>query len=115
MYISPKPLLAQIKARRKALELRQRDMRMRIGMSRQQYQRLESRGNPRLNTLELIAQGLQSRLLLVPMDKLGAVEAAMGGRTIDSLPAGELVSDDPWRGLMDDLRDTDALDEDAGD
>lgn len=107
------PLLIQIKARRKALGLRQRDLLMRIGMSRQQYQRLESKGNPRLNTLELVAQGLQSELLLVPAEKLAAVQAAMGGRTIDSPPSGELVSDDPWRGLMDDLKDT--LDEKAWD
>ena len=39
-------------------------------MSRQQYQRLESKGNPRLDTLELIANGLNSELLLVPNEKL---------------------------------------------
>ena len=61
-----KSLLHQIKNRRKALGFKQHDMMLRVGISRQQYQRLESKGNPRLDTLELIAQGLKSELLLIP-------------------------------------------------
>jgi len=53
-------LLQQLKKRRLDLDLKQNDMMLRIGVSRQQYQRLESRGNPRLDTLELIAKGLNS-------------------------------------------------------
>jgi transcriptional regulator with XRE-family HTH domain len=48
-------LLEQIKKRRIALALKQHDMMLRVGISRQQYQRLESKGNPQLDTLELIA------------------------------------------------------------
>lgn len=62
-----KPLLEQIKQRRLQLDLKQSDMWLRVGVSRQQYQRLESQGNPRLNTLELIALGLESELLLTPI------------------------------------------------
>jgi len=62
-------LLEQIKKRRIALELKQHDMMLRVGISRQQYQRLESKGNPRLDTLELVAKGLKSELVLIPQEK----------------------------------------------
>jgi len=64
-----KLLLQQLKERRLALGLKQKDMMLRIGVSRQQYQQLESKGNPRLNTLELIAKGLNSELMLIPTKK----------------------------------------------
>ena len=68
-----KPLLDQCKNRRIKLGLKQHDMLLRVGISRQQYQRLESRGNPRLDTLELIAKGLNGEILLIPQEKLPAV------------------------------------------
>ncbi|GJL83836.1 MAG: hypothetical protein DHS20C01_34700 [marine bacterium B5-7] len=40
----------------------------------------ESRGNPRLDTLELIAKGLRSEILLVPQEKLTAVLAVFTER-----------------------------------
>ena len=70
-------LLQQIKQRRLALSLKQNDMMLRVGVSRQQYQRLESKGNPRLETLALIAKGLNSELMLIPKEKLGAVMALL--------------------------------------
>lgn len=48
-------------------------MLLRAGFSRQQYQRLEASGNPRLDTLELLAKGLDSELLLIPNEKLAQV------------------------------------------
>jgi DNA-binding phage protein len=39
-------------------------------MERQQYQRLESKGNPSLDTLELIAKGLKMELMIIPKDKV---------------------------------------------
>lgn len=102
-------LLDQIKQRRLNIGLKQHDMMMRVGMSRQQYQRLESKGNPRLDTLELIALGLKSELMLVPQEKLEAVMAILEGTTTshstrDSSPsvAEKPLSDDPWRGLLED-------------
>lgn len=73
-------------------------------MSRQQYQRLESKGNPRLDTLELLAKGLTSELLLIPQDKVDAVRAMLAGERVSS-PGGEgaglqaqgTLADDPWR------------------
>ncbi|MCB5163198.1 helix-turn-helix transcriptional regulator [Marinomonas algarum] len=104
-------LLQQIKNRRLALKLKQNDMPMRIGISRQQYQRLEAKGNPRLDTLELIAKGLNSDVMLIPKEKLSAVLAALesdGSNT--SLPHKQpdhsaeqkKLSDDPWKGLLED-------------
>jgi len=100
-------LLEQIKARRIALGMKQHDMMLRVGMSRQQYQRLESKGNPRLDTLELVATGLRSELLLVPADKLAAVQAVLAGEHQTSSaqypPIGvqeKSLSDDPWQGLL---------------
>ena len=74
-------LLQQLKNRRLDLGLKQNDMMLRVGVSRQQYQRLESKGNPRLETLELIAKGLNSELMLIPKEKLGAVLAVLDGKS----------------------------------
>ncbi|MEC9411928.1 MAG: helix-turn-helix transcriptional regulator [Pseudomonadota bacterium] len=104
-------LLDQIKKRRIELELKQHDMMLRIGISRQQYQRLESKGNPRLDTLELIAKGLKSELLLIPQEKLNAVLAVLADdnssligspskpNTADKEKSSSLA-DDPWQGLL---------------
>jgi transcriptional regulator with XRE-family HTH domain len=92
-------LLEQIKQRRLALALKQHDMMLRVGISRQQYQRLESKGNPRLDTLELIAKGLKSELLLIPQEKLNAVLAILAD---DSTANMKSLSDDPWQGLLGD-------------
>jgi len=101
-------LLEQLKKRRKELGLKQSDIMLRIGISRQQYQRLESRGNPRLNTLELIAKGLKSELMLIPQGKLLAVKAVLEGDEITP-PATSTQSheenslaNDPWKNLLGD-------------
>tara|TARA_B110000208_G_C11553017_1_gene352415 strand:- start:180 stop:458 length:279 start_codon:yes stop_codon:yes gene_type:complete len=78
-----KSLLQQFKLRRLFLGLKQGDMMLRVGVSRQQYQRLESKGNPRLNTLELVANGLNSEAMLIPKEKLEAVSTLLEGRGVD--------------------------------
>ena len=104
-------LLEQIKKRRIALAFKQHDMLLRVGMSRQQYQRLESKGNPRLDTLELIAKGLKSELLLIPHEKLNVVLAVLADDTLSSTGAttkpsqtgqekNKSLIDDPWQGLL---------------
>ncbi len=104
-------LLQQMKNRRKSLGLKQSDMMMRIGVSRQQYQRLEAKGNPRLDTLELIARGLSSELMLIPKEKLSAVIAVLEDLETQrdlaqqsSAPgmAKKRLSDDPWQNLLED-------------
>lgn len=102
-------LLQQIKKRRLMLRLKQNDMMMRIGVSRQQYQRLESKGNPRLDTLELIAKGLNSELVLIPKEKVRAVKAIL--ESVESeLSSGQKalknkkksLSEDPWQNMLED-------------
>lgn len=93
----------QLKQRRKALGLRQQDMVMRVGMPRQQYQRLESGGNPQLDTLELVAKGLNMQVMLVPEDKVRAIEEFLAGKkglatTVE--PITSHVADNPWQGLL---------------
>ncbi len=104
-------LLQQLKKRRLVLGFKQKDMMLRVGICRQQYQRLESKGNPRLDTLTLIAKGLNSELMLIPKEKLSAVKALLDDENLDSaLPSTEQtqgkqqksLSDDPWQGLLGD-------------
>lgn len=100
-------LLQQLKNRRLSLNLQQSAMHKRIGISRQQYQRLESKGNPRLATLELIATGLDSKLMLIPKEKLSTVLAVLDDDsevTVVTKAEREMQSliDDPWQGLLGD-------------
>ena len=100
-----KSLLDQLKKRRLQFGLKQHDMLLRAGISRQQYQRLESKGNPRLDTLELIAKSLNSEILLIPREKLNAVKAVLeGGIPGKESSAKENMhwSDDPWKDLLGD-------------
>ncbi|RYY77755.1 MAG: transcriptional regulator [Moraxellaceae bacterium] len=80
-------------------------MYMRVGLSRQQYQRIESQGNPRLNTLELAAQGLDSEIMLIPKEKRQAVVQLLAESkdcsTQDEADEQALV-DNPWQGLLED-------------
>jgi len=104
-------LLHQLKKRRIDLNLKQKDMMLRIGVSRQQYQQLESRGNPGLNTLDLIAKGLNSELILIPNEKLSEVHAVLEGDNSElsnkaakgaNDKENKSISDDPWHGLLED-------------
>jgi len=103
----PDSLLQQIKARRLALGFKQKDMAPRVDMARQQYQRLEAKENPRLETLELVAAGLNSDLMLIPRERLDAVLAVLAGdgpTKRSDVPDGERssIADDPWKGLLGD-------------
>ncbi len=97
-------LLNQIKKRRLALGFKQTDMQERVGIMRQVYQRLESKGNPRLTTLELVATGLNSEIMLVPLDKVAAVQALLedsSGGQLESAMKIESLEDDPWNDILD--------------
>ena len=114
MHPIMKSLLQQLKERRLALGLKQKDMMLRIGVSRQQYQQLESKGNPRLNTLELIAKGLNSELMLIPTEKRNIVEAILRNEDLrhnecsssqlnnkdDKHSEEETLANDPWKDIL---------------
>ena len=95
-------LIPQIKVRRLQLDLQQKDMKLRIGMNQQQYQRIEAGGNPRVETLELIAEGLDAELLLVPKDKIRAVKALLSGDggSVGSVQDKAEIDEDPWSGVL---------------
>ena len=104
-----KSLLEQLKKRRIALGLKQKDMMLRIGVSRQQYQHIESKGNPRLNTLELVAKGLKSELMLIPAEKLNLVKEILENETLSSptlkntafkQSEASALANDPWKNLL---------------
>jgi len=92
----------QLRERRRQLGLQQSDMRLRAGLARQQYHRLENGGNPSLKTLELAAAGLNMALLLVPKERLREV------RELLAQPPGAIAPDhslllaveDPWKDLL---------------
>ncbi len=94
----------QIKKQRKALGFKQEDMATHIGMARQQYQRLESKGNPRLDTLELIAKGLKMELMLIPKDKVRAIKEILDNAPSHPSQPQEKVGQehDPWKDLLED-------------
>jgi HTH-type transcriptional regulator / antitoxin HipB len=91
----------QLRARRGQLGLQQSDMRLRAGLARQQYHRLENGGNPSLKTLELAAAGLNMELLLISKERLREVRELLArppsGNAPDSPP---LMSEDPWKDLL---------------
>lgn len=96
----------QLKQRRKAMGLRQQDMEMRIGMPRQQYQRLEAGGNPRLDSLELVAKGLNMQLMLIPDEKLRDIQNYLAGQQhlphhqATDFEDGNPLAENPWQGLL---------------
>lgn len=101
----------QLKKRRKELGLKQEDMLLRVGMSRQQYQRLESKGNPRLDTLELVAKGLKMEVMLIPQEKLRDVQDFLSGKkkigggatlTARGTVTRPSPEDDPWSDVLED-------------
>jgi transcriptional regulator with XRE-family HTH domain len=96
-------LLSQIKRRRLALGFKQTDMQNRVGIMRQVYQRLESKGNPRLATLEVVATGLNSEIMLIPLDKVAAVKALLedsGDKQLGQTGKNERLEDDPWNDIL---------------
>ena len=95
-----KSLLQQIKKRRTQLGLKQVDMQSRTGISRQQYQKLESQGNPRLETLEIIAAGLNAQLMLIPDDKVHLIRQLLNDEIKITIEDQDDLMTNPWKGLL---------------
>lgn len=103
-------LLDQIRKRRLGLGIKIQEMPLLAGLTRQQYGKIEAGGNPRLNSLDQIAEGLDSALVLVPKSKLQAVERILANdappdgeqpyRAADASPLNVSEDDDnPWGDL----------------
>lgn len=85
---------AELKSRRLALGLKQKDLFDRTGLSRQQYQHIEKNGNPTLETLLLIAEGLNCELKLIPKNQ------SLNQPPNDDMQQDD-ISQDPWQGVLD--------------
>lgn len=103
-------LLDQIRKRRLALGVKIQEMPLLAGLTRQQYGKIEAGGNPRLNTLDQIAEGLDAALMLVPKSKLEAVQRLLENEKkvninpLYSTPEGQglnvsEVDENPWGDL----------------
>lgn len=95
-------LTSQIKARRLQLGLQQKDMKLRIGMNQQQYQRIEAGGNSRLETLELVAEGLEAELMLIPKDKIRTIKSILSAENkgVSTSQKKDETTEDPWSDLL---------------
>lgn len=97
----------QIRARRRALGLTQTAMKARTGMGQQQYQRIEAGGNANLDTLKLLADGLNAELMLIPRQHVQAVLDLLAGKL--PLAATDMETpEDPWLDLLGDLYEDEA-------
>lgn len=75
----------QIRQRRKQMRLTQADMKDVIGMSQQQYQRVESGHNATLESLQTVAEGLGATIMLIPQDKIDQVNAVLADEFVNEL------------------------------
>ncbi len=105
---------ALVMAQRKQRQLSQKDMRMKVGMLQQQYQRIEAGSDLKVSTLMRILAGLQQELLIVPANRVHEVQAFLDG-TLDSTGdnagkgaeknAGKSDKDDFWSAQQQHLED----------
>lgn len=73
-----------LRERRESLKLSQKDMLMKIGMSQQQYQRIEAGGDTRLSTLLRVLEGMDLELMLVPKNQVADVKNLINVTSFDA-------------------------------
>jgi transcriptional regulator with XRE-family HTH domain len=93
----------QIRTRRRRLGLTQAAMKTRIGMGQQQYQRIEAGGNANLDTLKLIADGLNTELMLIPRNRVQTVLDLLNSTDTNATHADVIPPENPWQDLLGDL------------
>lgn len=80
-------------------------MRLKIGMSQQQYQRIEAAGDTRLSTLLRVLDGLDMELMLVPKESAYHVKQQL--KLLEQEPTSNKdskASSSPWQ-ILKDLED----------
>lgn len=90
-----------LQVQRKKLGLSQKDMLMRIGMSQQQYQKIESGSDMRLSTLLRILEGMDMELAILTREQVRAFDDVVASD-------GGLKNPEPasiWSSELDDLKD----------
>ena len=104
-------LSSELEKRRRALGLNQSDMLMKIGMSQQQYQRVEAGHDIRVSTLSRVLEGMGLELLLVPREQVRQLENLLhsGRRDYDVLPADadwqDEVQESSWSPILAEFED----------
>jgi transcriptional regulator with XRE-family HTH domain len=78
-------------------------MKTRIGMGQQQYQRIEAGGNANLDTLKLIADGLNAELMLIPRQQVQAVLDLLNSADTLSNVENDVPLENPWQDFLADL------------
>ncbi len=101
----------ELRKQRKSLSMNQKDMLMKIGMSQQQYQRIEAGGDLRVSTLMRILEGMGLELVLAQSDRVGKMERVLevsdkwnDNQRRDEYNGG-LADRKSWDSLLDDLED----------
>ncbi len=103
-------LSSMIGKRRRELGLKQSDMRMKIGMSQQQYQRVEAGHDIRVSTLLRVLEGMGLELLIAPREQARQLENLLrsGRLDLDAITADEWqdqASDSSWSALLAEFED----------
>ena len=91
-----------LREQRKHLALNQKDMRMRIGMSQQQYQRIEAGADLRVSTLMRVLEGMGLELIVRPA---GQVDYAVGADKEPSVVVREDTGTTAWDAVIGHLED----------
>ncbi|MBV6819038.1 helix-turn-helix domain-containing protein [Rahnella sp. PD12R] len=101
-------LPALLKKQRQQLELSQQDMRMRTGMSQQQYQKIEAGADPRLSTLLRILEGMDLEMMLVPRKRVQQIKELLDSKNStynrQSEQEPESLNND-WDDILGDLKE----------
>ncbi len=101
----------KLRKQRKSLSMNQKDMLMKIGMSQQQYQRIEAGGDLRVSTLMRILEGVGLELMLAPSDRVGQMQRVLkvSDQWDDNQRGGEyrgsIADRRSWDSLLSDLED----------
>ncbi len=104
-------LSSELGKRRRYLALNQTDMLMKVGMSQQQYQRVEAGSDMRVSTLLRILEGMGLELMLAPQERVRQLEKILSSDDYDNvlLPAEvdwqDEVKESAWSSVLSELED----------
>ncbi len=104
-------LSSELEKRRRDLGLKQSDMLMKIGMSQQQYQRVEAGHDIRVSTLLRVLEGMGLELLFAPREQVRHLENMLrpGERDYDIVPADsdwqDEIKESSWSSILKEFED----------
>ena len=104
-------LSSGIGERRRELGLKQSDMLMKIGMSQQQYQRVETGHDIRVSTLLRVLEGMGLELLIAPREQVRRLDNLLqhGEHDYDLKAAGpdwqDEVKESSWSSMLKEFED----------